>query len=59
MPVWGEPWTREDCEWPLGDRIVSAAVNPIYAHGASGFFILDGCSWTLSHDSMGIGVSLD
>ena len=38
MPVLGEPWIGGDCEWPLGDRTVSAAVNPIYAHGASGFF---------------------
>jgi len=37
MPVWGEPWMGGGCEWPLEDRAVSAAVNPIYAHGASGF----------------------
>ena len=36
MPVWGEPWMAAFCEWPLEDREVSAAVNPIYPHGASG-----------------------
>jgi hypothetical protein len=49
MPVWVEPWMGEDCEWPLEDRIVSAAVNPIYAHGASGFFILAGWRWIHFH----------
>jgi hypothetical protein len=45
MPVLGEPWMGKDCEWPLRDRTVSAAVNPIYAHGASGFFILAVGTW--------------
>jgi hypothetical protein len=37
MPVWGEPWTGTLYEWPMRDRSVSAAVNPIYSNMESHF----------------------